>query len=534
MATLDPPRDPPSILGVPPIRDYGTPTRFARLPSRAQTAGVVLVLVGLAAFIRLHYLTGQLWSDEANTVGIASHSLTAIPGLLWHGGGAPLYFFLLHIWTAAFGASEASAHALSVLIGVASVPVAVWLAWSLFGRRAGYLAGGLFAFNGFITQYAEEARPYELMALLGLLATGAFLHVFVYRRRRGWLALLAASLALMLYTDPWGIFFWAGALLALVPVCSTSADRRGLLRDALIVFGAAAIAFVPWIPTLVHQAGSATAPWHYMPLPGANVPRKLLGSDRVDAALAVAVAAGIVPFLAARRRRTSEAAVAAALIALPLGALVIARLVGFAVPTWTVRYMAPVVAPLLLLAAMASARTGLLGLAVVVVTCAFLANPASFIPTYKSDMRDVAGEVAPYLRPGDVVLVAQPEQTPLAWYYLPRGLRYETPFGPDTHPSWMNWDSAMSRIRRSAPRALVAGLVAHLSPGQHLLLVRPLTEGASNWSQPWTVLVRRRSAELSAAVASDPGLAAVPGAFAPHYYRGSCCLASSALLYVRR
>ena len=534
MATLDPPRTPSSILDVPPISDYGTPERVARLPSWAQTGGVLLLLVGLSAFIRLHYLTGELWSDEANTVGIASHSLTAIPGLLWQGGGAPLYFFVLHLWTSLFGVTEASAHSLSVLIGVATVPVSMWLAWSLFGRRAGYLAAGLFAFNGFLTQYAEEARPYELMALLGLLASAAFLHVFVFGRRRGWLVLLGASLALMLYTDPWGIFFWAGAVVALIPVWATSSDRRGIVRDALLAFGSAELLFIPWIPTLIHQAGAATAPWHYVPLPGANVPRKLLGSDRVDAALALAVAVAVVPLLAAGRRRTREAASVAALIVVPVAALLIALLVDLAVPTWTVRYMAPVVAPLLLLCAFACARTGWLGLVVVVVTCAFLANPASFIPTYKSDMRDIAGETAPALHTGDMVLVTQPEQTALAWYYLPGGLRYATPFGADPHPGYMNWDAAMVRLRGVSPRVLVSRLVAGLSPGQHLLVVRPLTEGVDNWSQGWTALVRRRAAQLTAAVAASPQLVPVPGAFAPHYYRGSCCLSSSALLYVKR
>ena len=49
----------------------------------------------------------------------------------------------------------------------------------------------------------------------------------------------------------------------------------------------------------------------------------------------------------------------------------------------------------------------------------FWANPASYTPQYKSDMRDVAGEMAPRLHPGDLVIVGQPEQVPLAWYYLP-------------------------------------------------------------------------------------------------------------------
>ena len=39
-------------------------------------------------------------------------------------------------------------------------------------------------------------------------------------------------------------------------------------------------------------------------------------------------------------------------------------------------------------------------------------------------MRDIAGEMAPLLHRGDLVIVGQPEQVPLAWYYLPAGLRF--------------------------------------------------------------------------------------------------------------
>jgi len=73
--------------------------------------------------------------------------------------------------------------------------------------------------------------------------------------------------------------------------------------------------------------------------------------------------------------------------------------------------LAGLVAPLLLLAAFSSARAGIMGVVAIVLTIAFVADPASFSPQYKSDMRDVAGELAPYLRPGDLVVVAEPEQS---------------------------------------------------------------------------------------------------------------------------
>ena len=137
--------------------------------------------------------------DEAITTGIASHSLSAIPGVLRHDGSPPLFYLLLHVWISVFGASEAATHSLSLVFGLLCIPAGIWAAWSLFGRRAGLYAAVLFAFSTFLTAYATETRMYELMALLGILATAAFLHAFVYRRRR-YLILFAVCQALMLYT----------------------------------------------------------------------------------------------------------------------------------------------------------------------------------------------------------------------------------------------------------------------------------------------------------------------------------------------
>jgi mannosyltransferase len=533
MVTTAPERQ-ESLLRIPPIRDYRSPDWFERLPRRVGTGAVLLFFLAVSAFIRLHYLDGELWTAEGETVGIASHPLTQIPGLLWHGGAPPLYFWLLHLWIDAFGGSEIAVHSMSVLAGLLTIPAGMWLAWSVWGRRAGYLAAALFAFNGLLTQMAEEARPYELMGLLGLLAAGAFVHVFVLRRRRGYLPLFTVSLILLAYTDYWGFFVWAGCALALIPVWRASEDRSSLIRDAAIAYGIAAVVFVPWLPTMIHQLASSTSPWQYVPLPGANIPRKLLGTDRVVAVIAFTWLAGLVPLLVTREgRRSPEAMAAWSLIILTVAALLLALLALLVVPDWDYRLFAPLVGPLLLVCALAAARSNWLGLVLVAASCAFLANPASFIPQYKSDVKDIAGELDPYLRTGDVVLVAQPEQTPLAWYYLPAGVRYYTPLGPDTHPSWMNWDGALRRLRAVNATRLVTQVAADLRPGQRLLYIRPLTEGVSNWSESWTVLVRRRAAQIGAALAADRQLSRLGATYAPHYYQGSIYEPDSALLFVR-
>ena len=61
--------------------------------------------------------------------------------------------------------------------------------------------------------------------------------------------------------------------------------------------------------------------------------------------------------------------------------------------------------------------------------------------------------MGPLLHPGDLVVVGQPEQAPLAWYYLPGGLRFASTAGPVADPRYMNWSGAMRRLQDADPQA---------------------------------------------------------------------------------
>jgi mannosyltransferase len=531
MTTAAPRRPLTSLLDVPPVADFGAPAWFERLPRWLSTGAVLVLLVAVSAYLRTRSLSGELWMNEALATGIASHSLSALPGILRHGGSSPLYYLLLHIWISAFGSSESATHLLSVLFGLLSIPAAMWAGSSLFGRRAGMFAAVLFAFNSFLTRYAQETQMYELLVLLGVLATAAFLHGFVYRRRR-FLFLFGAALTLMLYTQASALLFWFGAAVALIPVYLACEDRRGLLRDAVITFATAGILYLPWLPTLIYQLAHTTAPWHYAPLLGATVPSDLLGGERVDVVLLVAGVIGLAPLLTRAHRRTPTWSAMWALLTVPVAGLVLARALSIVTTAWVARYFAPMLATLLLLAALACARARVLGLVAIGLAVLFLANPSSFTPQYKSDMRDVGAEMGPLLHQGDLVVVGQPEQTTLAWYYLPAGLRYANTAGVVADPRYMNWVDALKRLKDTQPQATLGALVANLKPGQQLLYVRPLTEGAQNWEAPWTQLVRRRSAQWGQVLTNDVTAGTLkPVAVAPHNYRGACCVANSAMLY---
>ena len=183
-------------------------------------------------------------------------------------------------------------------------------------------------------------------------------------------------------------------------------------------------------------------------------------------------------------------------------------------------------------AAYGASRSGIVGLVAIVLSVVFVVHLSSYTPQYKSDMRDVGGEMTPLLHQGDLVVVGQPEQTPLTYYYLPSGLRYATTIGPVTDPTYMNWVYALRRLRQARPQATLPPLLASLKRGQQVLFVRPLTEGAQNWKASWTLLVRRRSAQFGAIFQADVDNGTLKQvAVAPHNYRGACCVADSAVLY---
>ena len=529
MATVTAPETP----GIPKVKDVGEPKWLDRIPTWASTTVLLVVVMAVSAYLRTHFITGELWEDEAITTGIASHPLSQIPGILRHDGAPPLFYMLLHIWMSVFGSSEAAVHALSVAIGLLCVPAGTWAAWSLFGRRAGLYAAVLFGFSTFLTAYAQEARMYELMGLLGILATAAFIHAFVYRRRR-YLVMFAVCEALMLYTHAWGIFFGLGSALALIPVWRASEDRRGLLRDAVLAYGGAAVLFLPWVPNFIYQSSHTGAPWAPPPRFGAPVliSRDLLGGDRITVALLLATVIGLGSLFTRRFRRTSDGVTLWVLIALPVATLALAWLASQITPAFVSRYFAPLLASLLLLAAWGAARSGVVGLVAILASVAFVAHVSSYAPQHKSDMRDIGGEMTPQLHRGDVVLSAQPDQLPLAWYYLPADLQWTTSLGRAGDPSYMNWVFALKRLRAAQPAAVADPLIASLKPGQRLLYVRPLTEGARNWKSDWTQLVRRRAAQWGQILQNDVDRGILKRvSWAPHNYRGASILADSAVLY---
>jgi uncharacterized membrane protein len=143
-----------------------------KLPDLRAT-GVVFLLILLGLALRLARLSFQpLWWDEGYSVWFATHPLGQMAALTAQDIHPPLYYALLHGWTALLGTGPTALRLLSVIVGVLTIPLLYLVARRMLSTRAALLAAFLLTINPLHVYYSQEVRMYGLVALLstGILA----------------------------------------------------------------------------------------------------------------------------------------------------------------------------------------------------------------------------------------------------------------------------------------------------------------------------------------------------------------------------
>jgi 4-amino-4-deoxy-L-arabinose transferase-like glycosyltransferase len=134
-----------------------------------------MLVVVAGALFRL-YLLGErsLYVDEAASITFARLPWSAFWKAIWeYEGNMVLYYMLLRGWIH-LGDGETVVRSLSVLFGVATIPVTYLLGLRLFGRKAGLLSAVLLAVHAFHILYSQEARSYSLLLFLLVFSTYYF------------------------------------------------------------------------------------------------------------------------------------------------------------------------------------------------------------------------------------------------------------------------------------------------------------------------------------------------------------------------
>lgn len=490
-----------------------THLRAYRRTDRAVLGGLVL----LAVVLRAPNLGRSYWIDEGISVGIASHPLRQLPALLRQDGSPPLFYVLLHFWVRVLGPSEVATHLLPLVISLAVVPAAYWAGREIFDRRAGLAAAALTATNPFLNWYATETRMYTLVVVLAALGV-AFAWRAARDRRPADAVAAVVTYAALLYTHDWGLYLAAGTALTLLSAAWSRHDRELALWVAG-GGGAVLVLWLPWLPSFLFQAGNTAAPWAVRPQVGDFFadPASALGGTL---GFVVAPLLGVGAWLCRDRIDPEHARVARVVGFIALLTSVLGFLGAQLEPSWTVRYLAVIVAPFLLAAAGALAPSPR-GRTILVTACGLLVAwslVGSLLPNpnaryAKDNMAAVAQAAGPHVHAGDVVVVTQTEQLAVAHHYLPAGLRYLTPTGPVGDPSVVDWRNIVPRLFAATPCAALSPTLDALPVGANVLEIDPVRRlGASG--SAWSRAANYQVMAVDQFLAGDPALKLV-GLYTP-------------------
>jgi hypothetical protein len=225
--------------------ERGAPTRT--------TALLLGALVVLALLMRLPSFSGALWGDElATNYVVNGFGAGDLWWILIHGKEAtPPIFFVLTWLTKGFDGTE-GLRLVSLLAGLAAIPLTYLVGLETVGRAAGAVGAALVALSPFQIFYATEARAYELLLFCCLIATFALLRA-VRSGRTGWWVSYGLSAAAAMYTHYVAVFVLA-ALFGWAFFAHPGARRQLIMANL-----GAVLLFAPWIPEFIDDTGKQAA-----------------------------------------------------------------------------------------------------------------------------------------------------------------------------------------------------------------------------------------------------------------------------------
>lgn len=240
------------------------------MPSAIRHLLPAICVLLLAFFLRFHLITQQsYWNDEGNSRVLASRDVATIIRNAAADVHPPGYYILLKFWRDAAGENELALRGLSAFYGVLLVAVVYRMGREWFGRWAGLGAALFAAVNPFLIYYAQEARMYSQLALMGVLSFWLFKKTRELEKgKENWLLVIGywAFTALGLYTQ-YAFSFVIIAQLILVAIDfglvlinrllpqSPNKNLKSQIANSLILFTVPALLFLPWLSTALRHLG---------------------------------------------------------------------------------------------------------------------------------------------------------------------------------------------------------------------------------------------------------------------------------------
>ncbi len=397
-----------------------------RLGQQIASAALLAAIVAVAIFLRFDNLgRPSYWLDEILGQIVMTRS-AELPFWRWLGGVHPQHgplYYLTQLLGSAAGEGEWTGRLCAALFGVATVP----LLWITARRATGdtvtaTVSALLLALSPLHVYYSREARPYALLILL----TTALLLAILLRA-----PILAGGLVvLMAYTTVGSAAALVAAAVAALVAAQLQSDPES--RRAQRIIALAAAISLALLPLLYRTSATDAVEAGFSGLNAAlfdTMVRGLavtaLGTKGGGYAAYAMLVFAVIGAIALLRRERAIAVVVIVMTLLPIAVnLAVLRLADH---FFAVRYITPALpAYLLLVAAGIAAIAHIVGrrfvLPVAIVVAAVLATQGwTAVRTeafQKLDWRAIAQTLRTHVRPGDVILAAEPWSEVSLRYYL--------------------------------------------------------------------------------------------------------------------
>jgi mannosyltransferase len=451
-------------------------------PAPSRPAVIAIGAVLLAGLVFFFWTRSDLWLDEALSVNIARLPLGDLRAALRRDGAPPLYYALLHGWSALFGSGDRAVRALSGLCMIGAATALWFVGRRAAGRAGGWIAVMLVAANPYAIRYATETRMYALEILLvawGILAFRRALESPTLAR----LVQFGAVVALLLYTQYWTIYLIAVVGVLLIAL-SWRSTYRHVARRMLLAMVVGGVAFLPWLSTFLYQRGHTGTPWGSAQFPG--VPfgytlRDFSGGDQQEGWLLLVLMIGLL-MLGLLGRATDgrrieldlhtqpgarwEAIVGAATLAVALtlnyvaGGAFQSRYSAIVFPFFVV-----VVARGVTTLADPRVRAGLL---VIVLGLGFVGGVRN-VTTNRTQAGEVASVLRAEAKPGDLVVYCPDQLGPAVNRLAPHGLDQVT-YPAFRSPEFVDWVDYKDKLGKADPVAFAREALQR-ADGRTLFLV---------------------------------------------------------------
>jgi mannosyltransferase len=240
---------------------------------------LLIAVTLVAALLRFYGLGNRgFWLDETFSLDPPHQTETNMV----------FYYLLLRLWVK-LGTSEVFVRTMSVVFSVATVPLLYAVGERLFGRKAGLLAAWLLALNAFHIHYAQEARAYALVVLMGTVATYLLVRNIQQPERATWL-LYGAFLALSVYSHLFAVFLVAAHAACLLCLPRRAIPWRGMLYSA--------VCFVCLtLPAVVLALMTTYDPLNWVPRTDWPIVRSYLELNAGNGGLVLLILDGIILFV---------------------------------------------------------------------------------------------------------------------------------------------------------------------------------------------------------------------------------------------